>query len=236
MHSFANQNSVQLIRAVLFDLDGTLVDSEPLWHRADARWLSDHNITLSDDEWVHIIGMGGGPFVRMLQKEKGLAGDYHQLLEEKNEVFRAMAATESVAFPEMLRFAHGIRSRGVKTAIASASSIGIIETTLQCIGELDSFDMEFSADMVERSKPEPDLFLFAARELGVEPEQCLVIEDSQYGVEAGKRAGMTVVGVPYHIPPESRYRFESADLLFSRGMAEFSAEVLFQWLEDRNLI
>jgi beta-phosphoglucomutase-like phosphatase (HAD superfamily) len=224
------------LRAVLFDMDGTLVDSEPLWNEADKTWLATHGISLSADEWIHIVGLGGGNFVRLLMERKGLKGDYQQLLEEKNEVFRKMAATDSRPFPEMFRFAHEIRRLGIKTAIASASSVSIIDTTLACIGETATFDAEFSGYMVQRSKPDPMLFLHAAEQLGVGPDECLVIEDSQYGVEAGKRAGMTVVAVPYHVHEETRESFERADLLFSRGMEEFRSDILMDWLTGHGLL
>ncbi len=224
------------IEAVLFDMDGTLVDSEPLWHRADEAWLGTHGIELSDDEWIHIVGLGGGPFVRMLMDKKGLQGEYDQLLREKNSVFQKLAATDSVPFREMFGLAHSLKQRGGKIAVASASSCEIIHTTLACVGEADSFHGEFSSDMVEHSKPAPDLFLYAADKLGVTADTCLVIEDSQYGVEAGKRAGMTVVAVPYHIHDQTREYFEKADLLFRRGMKDFTAELVLTWLEDRELL
>lgn len=224
------------IQAVLFDMDGTLVDSEPLWHEADKSWLERKGIELTPDEWIHIVGKGGAAFVRELMAHKGLQGSFPDLLEEKNREFIRIAATESRAYPEMITFAREIKRRGLPRAIASASSPAIIQTTLECIGETELFDLRCSGDSVSESKPHPMLFRHTASLLGVPAENCLVIEDSQYGVEAGLRAGMTVVGVPHHIPGELEQLFSRAHFLFPGGMKEFSAGVLLEHLHEAGLL
>ncbi|AHC15352.1 hypothetical protein L21SP2_1981 [Salinispira pacifica] len=230
------KTSAEPIQAVLFDMDGTLVDSEPLWHEADKSWLRRKGIELTPDEWVHIVGKGGAAFVRELMAHKGLRGSFQDLLEEKNREFLKIAATESRAYPEMVAFAREMKRRGLPRAIASASSPAIIDTTLECIGETGLFDLRCSGDSVSESKPHPMLFQHTASLLGVPAENCLVIEDSQYGVEAGLRAGMTVVGVPHHIPGELEQLFSGAHVLFPGGMKDFSARLLLEQLEEAGLL
>jgi beta-phosphoglucomutase-like phosphatase (HAD superfamily) len=88
-----------------------------------------------------------------------------------------------------------------------------------------------SADEVPRGKPAPDVFLEAARRLGVPPEECLVIEDTRYGVEAAKRAFMRCIAVPYLTDPPLADAFLMADLLFPDGMKGFDADRAFGWIE-----
>lgn len=228
------ETKARTVEAVLFDMDGTLVDSEPLWHRADASWLEGHGIVLQDDQWLQVVGLGGENFVRLLMEQHGLTGDYDQLLAEKNEVYRKLAAQHSRVFPEMLAAVRGVKALGAKAVIASASSLEIIETTMNSVGLHNVFDGYFSAEMVKRSKPHPDLYLHAAAELSLGPDSCLVVEDSQYGVLGALRAGMRVIAVPEAIHPETEEIFNQADML--TPMANFRARDMILWLTSQGLL
>ena len=224
------------LKAVIFDMDGTLVDSEPIWQKADEAWLGRKGIQLSPEDWLDIPGKGGANFVRELMANKGLKGNYQELLEEKNQNYLSLARSELRAFPEMLGAVKALRSQGLKIALASASSDEIIETSMTSIGYKHLFDILCSGDSVERNKPDPMLFLHTAELLAVRPDECLVVEDSRYGVEAACRAGMLTVAVPQAMSPASRLVFEQADLLFETGMAEFTANSFLAWLKDQLLL
>jgi beta-phosphoglucomutase-like phosphatase (HAD superfamily) len=88
----------------------------------------------------------------------------------------------------------------------------------------------YSSELVQCAKPEPDIFLYTAGRLGIPPRQLVVFEDSQHGVAAGKTAGMAVVGVPQIWTEKGRAALETADLLFRRGMAEFTADAVLKWM------
>ena len=219
------------LQGVLFDLDGTLVDSEPNWFVSDAAFVAHFGGTY-DEAWRdQCVGMGSKNFVLMVKDKLGLIQPVEELLELKDRLYLEAARGRTKVYPEMLKFVKGLAAQGMPMAVASGSSRPIIDAVLAETGIRHLFAHVFSTDDVARSKPAPDVFLLAAQALGLEPDDVLVVEDSQHGVEAGKAAGMKVCAVPTVWPEGAAASLRKADLLFEKGHSQFRAETVFDWID-----
>jgi HAD superfamily hydrolase (TIGR01509 family) len=221
-----------VLKAVIFDLDGTLIDSEPIYYLADQAFLAARGLVLPAAFWESVPGMGSRNFLLLLQARYGLVGDIEQLLAEKNELYRSMARHSLRFFPEPVRFLAEAKAGGLTTAIASGSSCDIIRDSLIWTGlSTDCVDMIVSADEVLAGKPAPDVFLETCRRLDVHPANCLVLEDSRAGVLAAQAAGMVCVALPDKALPGPDPVYSQAGIVYTQGMAEFTSQSLWEKLE-----
>ncbi|MEU9339838.1 HAD family phosphatase [Streptomyces sp. NPDC048278] len=215
--------------AVIFDLDGTLVDSEPNYYEATRQLLAGHGVT--DYTWAEherLVGISTLETVTLLRDRHGLRPPVAELLAEANRRYLELARTRTRTYPEMRKFVELLAAEGVPSAVASGSSPDAIEAILAGTG-LDAYlRTTVSADEVPRGKPEPDVFLEAARRLGAAPADCVVLEDAAPGLAAAHAAGMRCIAVPYVAAQADR--FGTADLLLRGGQAEFTARVAYDWL------
>jgi HAD superfamily hydrolase (TIGR01509 family) len=218
------------VRAVIFDVDGTLLDSEENYYLADQRLLELHGIPFTREDKRRYIGGGNRDMMADLKKRFGLSDTVEALVDRKNELYLEIAATATAVYPEMLRFLRLVRQAGLPTAAASGSSPPVLDRVLSLGGLEALLDVVVSAEEVARGKPAPDVFLEAARRLGVSPQECLVVEDSRHGVEAARRASMRCIVVPYLVEHPTPEGFLAAGLLFERGMAQFDADEALAWM------
>ncbi|MEU9980683.1 HAD family phosphatase [Streptomyces sp. NPDC050856] len=209
--------------AVIFDLHGTLVDSEPNYYEAGRRLLADHGVTgFTWRRHTDFIGIGTRETLEILKAEYGLAAPVEELLAGKNHHYLRLARAGTAVFPRMREFVERLHREGMPIAVASGSSRGAIEAVLGGTG-LDAYvTTVVSAEEVERGKPAPDVFLEAARRLGVEPARCVVVEDAPPGAAAAHAAGMRCVAVPYVPATAGDPAFRRAGLLFPGGQEEFT--------------
>jgi HAD superfamily hydrolase (TIGR01509 family) len=220
------------VRAVIFDVDGTLLDSEENYFLADRQLLARWGIDYTPAEKRRYIGGGNREMMADIKARYGLRESVAELLELKNALYLEVATGNTRAYPEMARFAEALHALGVPLAVASGSSPRALETLLEGAGVARYFDLVLSTEQVARGKPSPDVFLEAARRLGVPPHECLVMEDSRYGVEAAKRAFMRCVAIPYLVDEPLDDAFSMADLLFEAGMPTFTAGKALAWVQD----
>ena len=182
--------------AVLFDMDGTLIDSEPIWFDTEVGILADHGYVLGPEHWVHVLGQPNEVAVEYLLRVSKIPLTAEQLnhLIEEAMAQRLSAGIELIAgAKELLTELH---AAGVPTALVSASSRRIVDACLGSIGA-DHFAFTISGDDVEHSKPHPEPYVKAARLLGAEPTRCVVIEDSPNGSASGAAAGCRVIAIPH---------------------------------------
>ncbi len=199
------------IGAVVFDMDGVLVDSEPLHLRATQATLGARGASYSERDNRAFFGATDIELLRVLRILFDLPDPTTALVEAKTAHLIALIRAEARPLPGVPDVPLGLRARGVPLALATASRRPVIQAILETVGLGRTFDAVVSGDEVARGKPAPDGFLMAARRLGVPPEQCLVVEDSRNGVLAGKAAGMVVAAVP--CPATSHEDFSAADLV-----------------------
>ena len=196
------------MRAVVFDCDGTLVDSERLSFQAWREILGRHGYDLADADIAATRGQSY-PDVHGYFAERAtipgaddfwptLSGRLFELFETDLEVFDDAVAT-----------ARELKERGVPIAIATSSLRERLDATLRAAALEDVFDVTVAGDEVENGKPAPDLFLAAAERLGAAPAECVAVEDSPAGVEAALAAGMRVVAVARHPDHRASLRCET---------------------------
>ncbi|UYQ60778.1 HAD family hydrolase [Streptomyces peucetius] len=217
--------------SVIFDLDGTLVDSEPNYFEAGRRVLAAHGVLDFDwDEHTRFIGIGTRETLEILRARYALDAPLDELLAAKNRAYLELASTSTAVFPEMRAFVERLSEAGVPMAVASGSSRAAIEAVLAGTGLADRIPVTVSAEEVGRGKPEPDVFLEAARRLGAAPHDCVVLEDAPPGAAAARAAGMRCIAVPYVEATAGDAAFLAADLLFRGGQAEFTATAAYEWI------
>ncbi|MER5728845.1 HAD family phosphatase [Streptomyces sp. NPDC002138] len=220
--------------SVIFDLDGTLVDSEPNYYESGRLTLERHGVPdFSWEEHARFIGIGTLETLEILRERYALRAPVEQLLAEQNAAYLELARARTEAFPQMRAFVERLHGEGVPMAVASGSSREAIDAVLAGTGLDALLPIAVSAEEVPRGKPAPDVFLEAARRLGADPADCVVLEDAAPGAEAAHAAGMACVAIPYVPRTAGDPAFATAGLLFRAGQAEFSADVAHDWLRAR---
>ncbi|MER6126049.1 HAD-IA family hydrolase [Streptomyces sp. NPDC001795] len=217
--------------AVIFDLDGTLVDSEPNYFEAGRQILAEQGVTdytLADHE--RYVGISTQETLERWKERYGLRASLDELLAETNRRYLELARAATRVYPEMRKFVELLAGEGVSMAVASGSSSEAIEAILAGTGLGSWFTTVVSAQEVAHGKPAPDIFLEAARRLDTSPADCVVLEDSAPGSAAAHAAGMRCIAIPYVATQAEDPAFATAGLLVRGGQAEFTARAAFDWL------
>jgi HAD superfamily hydrolase (TIGR01509 family) len=173
--------------AVIFDLDGTLIDSEKNYVKSDGRILTKFGIEYTPELRRRLIGRGIDIFVTILRDEYGVRETPEALLAMKDAYYLDVARTNTSVFPEMRRLLDLLAGRGVPLAVASGSSQNVVDELLESCKIREYFAVAISSVGLYPGKPEPDIFLGTAERMGFPPAECLVLEDSPSGVAAGLR-------------------------------------------------
>ncbi|MET8081907.1 HAD family phosphatase [Streptomyces sp. NPDC005303] len=217
--------------SVIFDLDGTLVDSEPNYYEAGRQTLAEHGVpdfTWADHE--RYVGISTRETVARWKSRYGLRASVPELLADKNRRYLELARTATRVYPEMRKFVELLAGEGVPMAVASGSSPAAIAAILAGTG-LDAYlRTTVSADEVAHGKPAPDVFLEAARRIGAEPADCVVLEDAAPGAAAAHAAGMRCIAIPYVAAQADAPELARAGLLLRGGQEEFTARAALDWL------
>jgi HAD superfamily hydrolase (TIGR01509 family) len=191
-----------VIEAVVFDLDGVLLDSEQVWDSAREQLARERGGRWHDRAQRDMMGMSSTEWSRYMHETIGLPEPPEQINEE---VVQRLIAS----YRERLPVIPGAREAVERLAarwplgLASSSNRELIDLALELLGVSDLFDATVSSEEVARGKPAPDVYLEAARRLGIEPSRAAAIEDSGNGILAAKAAGMRVIAIPNrHFPPD----------------------------------
>lgn len=214
-----------MIEAVIFDMDGVLIDSEPLWRIAETRAMNAIGVPMVEEDGFLTMGLRTDEVVEFwyarypwsepskTEVEGAIVGNVIALIEERGE-----------PLPGAVEAVRGMRAAGYRVGLASSSAMEIIEAVLRRIGLRDAFDALQSAEHEPYGKPHPAVYIECARSLGVAPVGCLALEDSPAGVLAAKAAKMTCIAIP---PSELRDdpRYCIADLQLPT-IAHFTAETV----------
>lgn len=181
--------------AVLFDLDGTLIDSMWMWHAIDVEYLSGFGLETPDDLGKSIEGMGFSETAVYFKERFNLPDSIDKIKNTWNDMAHDIYCTRVPLKPGAVRFLDFLKSKGIKTAIGTSNSVELASDVLKALDISHYFDTLVTACMVNAGKPKPDIYLKAAEILGVAPDKCLVFEDIPQGIIAGNSAGMTTIAV-----------------------------------------
>ena len=190
--------------AVIFDLDGTLVNSEPNYFAADLRLFRECGILDFDlEQKRRYVGMSTREMMTDARARYGLADSVALLIIRKNAYYLELARAGTEVFPEMRALLWLLCTNGYPIGLASGSSRDVATAVMEQTHLNDFFRVIVSTDDVPRGKPHPDVFLEASHRLGVHPAACVVVEDAVYGVVAARRAEMRCIAVPTSrsVPP-----------------------------------
>lgn len=186
-----------MIEAVIFDMDGVLINSEPLWREAEIAGFATVGLDFDDAMCKRTMGKRLPEVVAFWRRELGWNGATDE--EMTRLIFanvKALIQAKGVAMPGVMEALELVQSLGLKCAIASSSDQELIDTVVDQLNIGHFFDLTRSAQYETYGKPHPAVFIETGKALGVPPERCLVIEDSLNGVIAGRAAGMKVIVVP----------------------------------------
>ncbi len=201
------------VKAVLWDLDGVLVDSARFHYEGYRRLLAELGRELDFDYYrQNLIGLRNETILGRVLGELE-PGEAARLAARKEEFFREAIAGKVRALPGSAELVRRLRDADVRMAIVSSTPRANIELILASLGLADSFDAIVGAEDAERGKPDPEGFLVAAERLAVAPADCVVLEDAPEGIAGAKAAGMRALGVTTTRPPE---RLQEADLVVGR--------------------
>lgn len=187
------------IEALIFDCDGTLVDTMPLHFVAWTKTLEKHGMKLSEQRFYEFAGMPTAKIVEILAAEEGLRVSPDEIANEKEQMYlKSLPAVQKIH--RVVDIA--VREFGKrKLAVASGGHQKLVRQVLRTMELEQYFPVIIGADDVPHGKPAPDMFLKAAHDLGVKPENCVVYEDGELGFRAARAAGMQVIDVrPWYLP------------------------------------
>lgn len=190
-------------KAILFDMDGVLIESEWLMRASAIQALADYGVQAAHEDFLEFTGMGEDRFVGGVAEKHGLT--YKTEMKELAYDYYGQRVMAEAHIPngvkEMLQELH---SRGIILAVCSAADLRKVRYNIQAIGVEESlFTALVTGSDVARKKPFPDIYLEGARRVGIEPRDCLVVEDAISGIQAAHAAGMDAVGIPSTFSPEA---------------------------------
>ena len=210
-------------RAVIFDMDGVLADSEPLYLQGINEVLKDFGLAITEEDHNELLGAAVGPTWDFVFEKYSPPASYDECVARYDQTMVRLLSRPRDPLPGVRELLSELTRRGVPRALASSSWPNWVKALLESTGLDGYFDVTVSSTAVENGKPAPDIFLYTAKALRVEPSQCIVLEDSRTGVLAAKAAGMYTVQVraaSTALPP-----LPEADLVLER-LSDFPLSLL----------
>lgn len=216
---------------VVFDSDGVIVDSEPFSLAAFRQAMEEQDVFLNDDDIMANCGLTDADIVRYVSEKFGINADLELFHNRKQELYHQMILSGNLKICDGASELLENLARGhIPFALASSGSMKKIRLNLTRVNLWDRFPIIISGEDMERSKPHPDIFLASAKRLALEPDRCIVIEDSLNGIEAAHRAGMKCVAVIGTFPRE---RLSYADFIID-SLSRITVNKLQSLVNDKN--
>lgn len=201
-----------MVKAAIFDLDGVLIDSEPVWEDVRRAYVAERGGRWLPDTQRRLLGMSTAEWSRYLADDLGVPGPPDAIAAD---VIARMAQRYEQSLPLLPGAVAAVRRLGERwpLGLASSSPPTLIERVLATAGLTSAFSVVMSTEQVSRGKPAPDVYLAVAERLGVRPSECVAIEDSSNGLRAASAAGMRVVAIPHPAYPPDPDALALADLV-----------------------
>ena len=189
-------------KAILFDMDGVLIESEFLMRATAIQSLADYGVQARHEDFLEFTGMGEDRFVGGVAEKYGLK--YEFAMKERAYDYYGQRVKAEAHIPEGVKeMLETLHAKGITLAVCSAADLRKVRYNIQAIGVDESlFTALVTGSDVARKKPFPDIYLEGARRVGMDPKDCLVVEDAVSGIQAAHAAGMDAVGIPSTFTPE----------------------------------
>lgn len=200
-----------MIKAVIFDMDGVMIDSEPLWEKTERILLARRDIEYSPTYRDQIVGLNQNDSGKLLIDTFELKETVEDIISERVEILTAIYEEELEVVLDLIPLLDNLRDNKFKLAVASSSPLRVINFVLDMFSLQEYFPVVVSGECTENGKPHPDIYLHTAKRLEVEPSECVAIEDSINGVKSAKAAGMYCIAVPDK--RLSQMEFQNADII-----------------------
>lgn len=182
--------------AVVFDMDGTLIDSEPIWRKAEVSVFNSIGVPLTEDECSQTVGVRIDKVVDYWFQRRPWQGISHEEVASRivDEVARIFKETGE-AKADALRCIQALNELRIPLAVASASPARLIQSNMESLGVAGSFEVIHSAEYEVAGKPHPAVYLTTTKKLGVDPNKCVAFEDSLHGIDSARAAGLFCIAV-----------------------------------------
>ena len=196
-----------MIDTIIFDMDGTLIDTEKYFRTCWPKALAAFGYEMSDEQALSMRSLGR-PFAPVHLKEMfGESIDYTKVREKRKELVEECIKEHGIQLkPGVIELLQWLKENHIRASIATATDMERTNRYLKMLGIHEYFDKLISATMVKEGKPSPDIYLYACEQLGRKPEECIAVEDSPNGVLSAYRAGCKVVMVPDQTAPEEELK------------------------------
>lgn len=202
---------VSMIKAVLFDMDGVIAETEHVHVEAEKQTLLKYGVQITEDELHRYTGTTAKQmFMELIAKYK-LDTTFEKIFKEKEEIMFKLLEIDTQPVKGVIELISKLKEKHVKLAVASSSHRRLVRYVLRKLEITRLFDSIISAEDVAHGKPNPEIFLMSAKRLKVSPTECLVVEDAKLGVEAAKEAGMKCLG--YRNPHSGNQDLSKADIV-----------------------
>ncbi len=185
-----------MIKAVIFDMDGVMIDSEPLWEKTEKIMMANRGLVYTPVYREKIVGLGQKDSAILLKDTFGLEDETEEIINSRISILLDIYDEELELVSGLESLLESLSDSPLKVALASSSPIRVINFVLDKFELGKYFDPVVSGDMVENGKPNPDIYLHTAGLMGLNPTECVVIEDSINGVVSAKAADMNCIAVP----------------------------------------
>ena len=212
------------IEAVVFDLDGVIIDTEEVWEEVRRGYVAEHGREFLPDSQARMMGMSTGEWSRHLSEDVGVPRTPEEVAAD---VLGRMAGRYREALPLIPGSVAAVRRLADRfpLALASSSARILIDQVLETAGLSDAFRTTLSTEEVARGKPAPDVYLAAVERLGFDPQACAAVEDSSNGLRAAGAAGLAVVAVPHGVYPPAADALALASLVID-SLDELTVEAV----------
>ena len=185
-----------MIQAVLFDMDGVLVDSEEFICKAAIEMFRENGLTVKPEDFIPFVGTGENRYIGGVAEKYNFPVDVEAVKKRTYEIYDIIVRNKLKALPGVKDFITSCRNKNLKIAVATSADEVKMRINLREIGlPVETFDVTVNGLQIVRKKPFPDIYLKAAEMLGVPPKDCLVVEDAPNGIKAAKAAGMKCLAV-----------------------------------------